>query len=231
MLSAPLQRATHSERYASHRVLSERHPGDNVPLRVTYNGRDEVVGDDVTALIGSDAASTIRIVRPGISRRHAVVSYDGTGWKIEDAGSRNGTFKDGQRVQVVTIDGTTTVFLGHPTDGESLALTPIAEPASSSSQDGVDADIQSEVDAFMLPTPPPAPAPSPSRSRRVPTSAPTTSRVSNSPSATSAELAALTAALRDQIRSVKGLTWSVWAMIAVTAALAVMTLFVGIIAK
>jgi hypothetical protein len=35
--------------------------------------------------------------------------------------------------------------------------------------------------------------------------------------------------LRDQINAVKGLTWSVWAMIAVTAALAVMTLFVGIL--
>jgi hypothetical protein len=43
------------------------------------------------------------------------------------------------------------------------------------------------------------------------------------------DLAALTNALRDQINAVKGLTWSVWAMIAVTAALAVMTLFVGIL--
>jgi len=31
------------------------------------------------------------------------------------------------------------------------------------------------------------------------------------------------------MKSIKGLTWSVWAMIAVTAGLAILTLFVGII--
>jgi hypothetical protein len=40
---------------------------------------------------------------------------------------------------------------------------------------------------------------------------------------------ALTAAIRDQINAIKGLTWSVWAMIAVTAALCVLTLFVGVL--
>ena len=36
-------------------------------------------------------------------------------------------------------------------------------------------------------------------------------------------------ALNDHVSSVKGLTWSVWAMIAVTAALVVLTLFVAIV--
>jgi hypothetical protein len=48
---------------------------------------------------------------------------------------------------------------------------------------------------------------------------------------TDVELAQLTAAMRDQISAVKGLTWSVWAMIAVTAALIVLTLFVGILSN
>ena len=76
-----------------------------MPLKVVHQGKETVVEDDATALIGSDASSAIRIVRPGISRRHALVSYDGTGWKVEDAGSRNGTFIDGNRVTVSMIDG------------------------------------------------------------------------------------------------------------------------------
>ncbi len=206
-----------------------------MPLQVTYQGKVDVVDDDVTALIGSDAASTIRIVRPGISRRHAVVSYDGTAWKIEDAGSRNGTFKDGQRVQIVSVDEPMTIYLGHPTDGEAITLTPgdagvIDEPSPIE----VDDSIQDEVDEFVLPATPAAPVvvatttPTmvPEEAEAPPAATPRMTAPSN---ASDADLAALTAALRDQISAVKGLTWSVWAMIAVTAALAVMTLFVGVL--
>jgi transcriptional regulator with PAS, ATPase and Fis domain len=56
-----------------------------------------------------------------MSRRHASVAYDGVRWLIEDFGSRNGTFLDGQRVtgKVESTDGRVlragdTVFLLHP---------------------------------------------------------------------------------------------------------------------
>jgi hypothetical protein len=203
-----------------------------VPLQVTYRGKVDVVDDDVTALIGSDAASTIRIVRPGISRRHAVVSHDGTGWKIEDAGSRNGTFKDGQRVQIVAIDEPITIYLGHPTDGEAIMLAPDGL-SDDSPADDPDASLQAEVDEFVLPaTPPPPPPPdpvTPTPAKAVEADTPEPVRPVMSARASDADLAALTTALRDQINAVKGLTWSVWAMIAVTAALAVMTLFVGVL--
>jgi len=203
--------------------------GDAVPLKASYQGNDEVIQDETTALIGSDAASTIRIVRPGISRKHAVLSYDGSMWKIEDAGSRNGTFKDGQRIQILALEEPTTVYLGHPTDGESLVLTPIRNAdAGADDADAGAEDAQSDIEAFVLPTTPPQKIESPESRRE-------TTRVSPSVTASAAtsprgpELDALTAALRDQINAVKGLTWSVWAMIAVTAALAVMTLFVGVL--
>jgi len=200
--------------------------GDAVPLKASYQGNDEVIQDDATALIGSDAASTIRIVRPGISRKHAVLSYDGSVWKIEDAGSRNGTFKDGQRIQILALEEPTTVYLGHPTDGESLVLTPVG--GAENGTDTVTDDAQSDIDAFVLPTTPPARTekqePAPEATRVSPSVA---SPAANNPSGP--ELVALTAALRDQINAVKGLTWSVWAMIAVTAALVVMTLFIGVL--
>ena len=215
-----------------------------MPLKVTHQGNENVVADDATALIGSDASSTIRIVRPGISRRHVVLSHDGTGWKIQDAGSRNGTFKDGQRVQTAAIDGPTTLYLGHPTDGEAVALTPVA--SSTVAED--------EPEAFDLPaTPPPAAtkvqptatpppsakkstapartgsrAPSPAHS---PAARPAAAQPASFGSTTDVEIAQLTAAIRDQISAIKGLTWSVWAMIAVTAALSVLGLFVGILSN
>ena len=232
-----------------------------MPLKVVHQGKETLIEDDATALIGSDASSEIRIVRPGISRRHAVVSFDGTGWKIEDAGSRNGTFVNGSRITVSMIDDSTTAFLGHPTDGEQVTFVP---------QDKADADTTpsgAEIEEFDLPATPPrstsaaataATATTAATSTRKPpaakpattgtpasATAPTRvqaatppsaaaaapSRPGAAPSASDVELAQLTAAIRDQIKAVKGLTWSVWAMIAVTAALIVLTLFVGILSS
>ncbi|MCB1245883.1 MAG: FHA domain-containing protein [Acidimicrobiia bacterium] len=182
-------------------------------LKVTYQGNDVVLDEGSTALIGSGDTSTIRIARPGISRRHVAVAYDGAAWKVEDAGSRNGTFANGERIHVATIDRPTTLVLGHPTEGEVVKFSEIA---------AVDATIQDDIDAFVLPdTAPVSPEPSPT-----PTAAAATR--TGRPARGSSE-AELTAAIRDQIAAIKGLTWSVWAMIAVTAALCVLTLFVGIL--
>jgi len=212
-----------------------------VPLKVTYQGQDTVVVDGSTAMIGSDAASTIRIVRPGISRRHAIVSHTPSGWKIEDAGSRNGSYRFGQRFESIAINGTETVYLGHPTDGEKLMLSPTDTTSNTPAKD------DPVLETFILPekdpakgTPKDAPASSskpaapvasdpfiPPAPAMTPEATAARSRAQRAPR--EVELAELTNALRDQINAVKGLTWSVWAMIAVTAALAVMTLFVGIL--
>ncbi len=202
-------------------MATAKFPGETVSLNVNYQGTDFTVEEDSPAFVGSGEAATIRIVRPGISRRHAVISYDGSTWKFEDAGSRNGTFSDGARIHVTTIDGPTALYLGHPSDGELLTLTP---DNGGSPSDSVD-DLQDEIDAFVLPdTPPPSPAPV--RAERTPT---TVSAAASAAPPTATESTELAKAIRDQISAIKGLTWSVWAMIAVTAALAVMTLFVGIL--
>jgi hypothetical protein len=216
-------------------------PGCSVPLKVNHQGNESVIDDATTALIGSDATSTIRIVRPGISRRHAVISHDDTGWRIEDAGSRNGTFLNGQRIQVLAIEQPVTLYLGHPSDGESVSLTPVVADVSSSKRGPKPTDA-GEPEAFDLPPMPPAAAvaagsavartevqprqqkPAPAKERRA-TAAPSAA------SASDVEVAQLTAAIRDQISAIKGLTWSVWAMIAATAALIVLTLFVGILSN
>jgi hypothetical protein len=194
-------------------------PGGNVALRVSYQGNDVVVDEGSTLLIGAGEASQIRIARPGISRRHAVVAYDGVNWKVEDAGSRNGTFLNGEKIHVTPLDGPTTLVLGHPTEGEEVTFTPIVDAGVSQ-----EATLQADIDAFVLPdSPPPAPARS-----AAPVAAATAAAARPTPR-TASESDDLIAAIRDQIQAVKGLTWSVWAMIAVTAALCVLTLFVGIL--
>ena len=223
------------------------HKGQHVPLKVTYQGQDTVIDDGSSASIGSDASSTIRIVRPGISRRHAVVSQTPSGWTIEDAGSRNGSYRFGLRIDTITINATETVYLGHPTDGEKLVLARIDTNGVSSPSD------PAAVGTFVLPKNPPTKTPSAAKAVPVAKAAPAAKPAAQGASSSAvpppppetqdagparsraqrtpgeADLAELTNALRDQINAVKGLTWSVWAMIAVTAALAVMTLFVGIL--
>ena len=193
-------------------------------LRVAATGNEVTVPAGTTAVIGADASATIRVARPGISRRHAVVKYDGSQWVVQDASSRNGTFHNGARIQFLDIKGPTTVRLGHPTEGAEVHLTPTAsstaKPAASSPSTASNPAAAPQQAAAQTQA---AAAPAPVQRTRV---TPTTPA---SPGAADPRLDDLIAALNDTVKSMRGLTWSVWAMIAVTAVLAILTLFVGII--
>jgi hypothetical protein len=195
-------------------------------LRVAAAGNNVDVPAGTTAVIGADAAATVRIARPGISRRHAVVKYDGSHWVLQDASSRNGTFHNGARIQFLDIKGPTTVRLGHPVEGAEVHLTPTAS-ASSKRTASAPPSAASK-----------APAASPPVSAQEQAAAPTPAPVQRTRVAPATPAAAggvdprlddLIATLNDTVKSIRGLTWSVWAMIAVTAVLAILTLFVGII--
>jgi len=197
--------------------------GDLVGLRLEYEGQEVIVPEGNIAVIGSDPDATVRIARPGISRRHAVVKNDGHAWVIQDVSSRNGTFHDGARIRSLDVTGSTTINLGHPTDGPAITI-------------GLtNATTRSPANTEPA-TPSPAPTkPTPAATKVVPvTPQPTPARNTTAPvtqATTNADLDELAAALRDMMKSVRGLTWSVWAMIAVTAVLAVLTLFVGIVGQ
>lgn len=171
-------------------------------LKVEYDGREHTVAEGETAVIGADVGATVPVSKPGISRRHAIVKHDGSHWVVEDASSRNGTFHSGSRIQFLDIDGVTTIKLGHPTDGPEIVLTPS------------DAVVETRVATRVAPLARPAGIDSASVNQK-PVMDP--------------RLDDLIEALNDSASSVKGLTWSVWAMIAVTAALVVLTLFVAIV--
>lgn len=178
-------------------------------LIVEYEGREQTVAEGATAIIGADTAATVQIQRPGISRRHAILKHDGSHWVVQDASSRNGTFHSGTRIQVLDIEGQTKIRLGHPTEGPTIVLTPSEDGNSTKVETKVEEAVpEDEAPPFQLPPSPTARRPELDLDPR---------------------LDDLIDALKDTVSSMKGLTWSVWAMIAVTAALVVLTLFVAII--
>jgi ABC transport system ATP-binding/permease protein len=180
-----------------------------VDLKVEYEGKEKTVAEGTTAVIGADADATVQIPRAGISRRHAILKHNGDHWVVQDASSRNGTFHSGTRIQFLDVDGVTTIQLGHPTEGPRVVLTPSGGTNSTRVATAVSKPAAS----------------APQEPARLPPAMPTRRpELDLDP-----RLDNLIDALNDTVSSVKGLTWSVWAMIAVTAALVVLTLFVAIV--
>lgn len=58
-----------------------------------------------------------------VSWRHATISWNGRGWSIEDHGSTNGTYVQGQRIHQMEIGPGSAVNLGNATDGPRLGLS------------------------------------------------------------------------------------------------------------
>jgi ABC-type multidrug transport system ATPase subunit len=77
--------------------------------------------------IGRDPSSDIVLTDARVSWKHAVFRVDGTGWVLEDADSRNGTFLGDRRMERIEISGECVVRLGNPEDGPLLRCMP--EPA------------------------------------------------------------------------------------------------------
>jgi hypothetical protein len=48
-----------------------------VDLKVEYDGQEHTVVEGQTAVIGADIGATVPVSKPGISRRHAIVTHDG----------------------------------------------------------------------------------------------------------------------------------------------------------
>lgn len=65
-----------------------------------------------------------------VSWRHATISWSGRSWAIEDHGSTNGTFVQGQRIHQMEIGPGSSVHLGNATDGPRVSLTGAAAGVS-----------------------------------------------------------------------------------------------------
>jgi ABC-type multidrug transport system ATPase subunit len=98
-------------------------------LHIKGAGVDQLLQAGSSYRIGRDPQADVVVSDARVSWQHAIVERQDGGWRLQDAGSTNGTFVDRQRVRQVAITGTCAVRLGHPDDGPLLRCTLIGAPA------------------------------------------------------------------------------------------------------
>jgi Nif-specific regulatory protein len=86
------------------------------------------------SLIGRGLDCQIVLIDPLSSRVHSIVCRDQDGWWLRDAGSRNGTYLDGQKIDEARLSDGATIRIGHEElvfhDGEPLvAIADTVNPA------------------------------------------------------------------------------------------------------
>jgi ABC-type multidrug transport system ATPase subunit len=96
-----------------------------VQLRVRTGGLVLVLTGERPLVLGRDPAADVRYDDHRVSRRHAVVRFDGERWRVEDLGSSNGTYLNGARVAVHVVLGPAELRLGSPTDGPVVDVEPV----------------------------------------------------------------------------------------------------------
>jgi len=67
--------------------------------RLRYDEHECLLYPGKSFRIGRSAESDVIVKDPKVSRNHAVVEWDGSGFTIRDLGSSNGTYVNGQRLQ------------------------------------------------------------------------------------------------------------------------------------
>ena len=110
-------------------------PGPSTVV-VRVGGQTRTLEHDAT--IGRDPSCSFVVDHALVSRLHAAVRREGTGWVVEDRQSRNGIFVAGERAATVPVGAGVVVHLGAP-DGPRLdvtlaapghgAVAPVAAPA------------------------------------------------------------------------------------------------------
>jgi hypothetical protein len=91
--------------FATHSVVSPleagaQEPGFDIDRSVVYPLAKRLTTFPDTILVGRSSSNDVRIDHTAISKLHARIKLEGDFFWVEDAGSRNGTFVDGERVGV-----------------------------------------------------------------------------------------------------------------------------------
>ncbi|MEU9013474.1 FHA domain-containing protein [Streptomyces sp. NPDC048479] len=98
--------------------------GHGVPeLVLELNGRTWTLDPSRSYTLGRDPQGDLVIDDARVSWRHASISWGGRSWVIEDHGSTNGTYVQGQRIHQMEIGPGSAVHLGNATDGPRLNLS------------------------------------------------------------------------------------------------------------
>ncbi|MGP8302721.1 FHA domain-containing protein [Streptomyces inhibens] len=98
--------------------------GHGVPeLVLELNGRTWTLDPSRSYNVGRDPQGDMVLDDARVSWRHATVRWAGRSWIIEDQGSTNGTYVQGQRIHQMEIGPGSTVHLGNATDGPRVTLS------------------------------------------------------------------------------------------------------------
>ncbi|WP_149824268.1 FHA domain-containing protein [Streptomyces tailanensis] len=92
-------------------------------LVLELNGQTWTLDPSRTYTLGRDPQGDIVFDDARVSWRHATISFSGRSWVIEDHGSTNGTFVQGQRIHQLEVGPGSAVHLGNATDGPRLSLS------------------------------------------------------------------------------------------------------------
>ncbi|WP_425835513.1 FHA domain-containing protein [Streptomyces fractus] len=99
-------------------------------LVLELNGRTWTLDQSRPYTLGRDPQGDIVLDDARVSWRHATISWGGRSWVIEDHGSTNGTFVQGQRIHQMEIGPGSSVHLGNSTDGPRLTAQGSARAAA-----------------------------------------------------------------------------------------------------
>ncbi|NKI41155.1 ABC transporter ATP-binding protein/permease [Streptomyces physcomitrii] len=102
-------------------------------LVLELNGRTWTLDPSRPYTLGRDPQGDIALDDARVSWRHATISFNGRSWVLEDHGSTNGTFVQGQRVQQWELGPGSVVNLGNANDGPRLT-TGAAAPQQAQQQ-------------------------------------------------------------------------------------------------
>ncbi|WP_425574167.1 FHA domain-containing protein [Streptomyces hebeiensis] len=98
--------------------------GHGVPeLVLELNGSTWTLDPSRSYTLGRDPQGDVVIDDARVSWRHATIRWGGRGWVIEDHGSTNGTYAQGQRIQQLEIAAGAAIHLGNATDGPRISLS------------------------------------------------------------------------------------------------------------
>ncbi|MFF4258197.1 FHA domain-containing protein [Streptomyces sp. NPDC001663] len=103
-------------------------------LVLELNGRTWTLDPSRPYTLGRDPQGDIVLDDARVSWRHATISWGGRSWVIEDHGSTNGTFVQGQRIHQMEIGPGSAVNLGNATDGPRVTVSGSAAVAAPQAQ-------------------------------------------------------------------------------------------------